>query len=148
MLLSHNFNLASGHAPALSRESFTQVFIDGLKEDHRLKIRLIDHPHWITELLFDTNAVSPQHVGALCAEALLTARKLASPAIAILEILTLGGLKTTPPTSNAPDTLQPGDWGVDVVETLSGKTFLQELNWDDMVSQKPEGHTFVVSTSL
>lgn len=145
MLLSHNFNLSSDHAPVLSREEFAQVFMDGLGNDERFKIRLLDHPHWIVEVLFGSDAITPQQSGALCANVLAKRR---SPLQSSFEILVLGGMKTTPATSDDPDALQPGNWGVDVVETPSGETFLQSLNWDAMVGQKPEDQTFVVTVSL
>ena len=52
------------------------------------------------------------------------------------EILILGGIKTTPPTSDSPDALQIGDWGVDVVETLVGETFLKGIAWETTIASK------------
>ena len=153
MLLSHNFNLSPDYAPVLSREEFAQVFIVGMGDDERCKIRFIEHPHWIVEVLFAAESLTPQQVGTLCAGILAKSRGLASaehvsPTQSPFEVLVLGGVKTTPATSDAPDALQPGNWGVDVVETPSGETFLQSLNWDAMVSQKSEDQTFVVKVSL
>ena len=153
MLLSHNFNISPDYASVLSREEFAQVFIEGLSQDDRLKLRLIEHPHWIVEVLFGTDALIPQQVGMLCANVLAQVRWLAcaehvSPVQTPFEILVLGGVKTTPPTSDDPDALQPGNWGVDVVETPSGETFLQSLNWDAMVSQKPADQIFAVTVAL
>lgn len=148
MLLSHNFNLADEHVPSLNREAFTQVFMDGFAQAEQVSVRLIEHPHWITELVFDTQLVSPQQIGHQCAIALSKSRKHTSSDIKPYEILTLGGLKTTPPTSSSPDALQTGDWGVDVVETVSGDAFLSALNWNAMVGQKPDGQTFMVKVSV
>ncbi|MEM9152702.1 MAG: DUF2656 family protein [Cyanobacteria bacterium P01_F01_bin.3] len=148
MLLSHNFNLADNHAPMLSREAFTQVFIEGLGHEEQILVQLIAHPHWITEIVFDTQLVSPQQIGHQCAIALSNSRKNTSSDIKPYEILTLGGLKTTSPTSRALNALQTGEWGVDVVETVSGDAFLKALNWDAMISQKPDDQTFMVKVSV
>ena len=45
------------------------------------------------------------------------------------KVLILGGLKTTPATSENPAALQPNEWGVDIVETLDDETFLSKINW-------------------
>jgi hypothetical protein len=51
MLLSHNFDLNDGKTPALSREDFTQVFIDGFSSHPEIKCRQVDNPHWIVEVV-------------------------------------------------------------------------------------------------
>lgn len=144
MLLSHNFDVSTDIVPALSREEFAQVFIEGLSDQH-LKCRLVNNPHWIVEILFSTEEFSPLQVGELCANALYEKRqKGRSHPGPIPEILVLGGIKTTPPTSNSPDALQPGNWGVDVVETLSSDAFLQAIAWDAAIAGKPTESIFKV----
>jgi hypothetical protein len=103
MLLSHNFNISPAVVPALSRAEFTAVFSAGLGE--QIHCRMLDNPHWIVEVLFPTDLFTPEQVGDRCAQALASKRQ--QPA-GQLEILILGGLKTTPPTSDSPDALQPG----------------------------------------
>ncbi len=142
MLLSHNFDVATDIVPALSREEFTKVFQEGLTADKNIKCRPVNNPHWIVEVLFSPEEFSPQQVGKLCAEALAQKRQKQSSSIP--EILILGGIKTTPPTSNSPDALQPGEWGVDVVETLDSKAFLQAIAWDATIAQKPADSIFKV----
>jgi hypothetical protein len=148
MLLSHNFNVSSDRVPALSREAFTEVFQAGLSTHPTLKCRMVEHPHWTVEVLFPTAEFAPAQVGELCAEALAQQRRqqIVGQQVnsALPEILILGGIKTTPPTSDSPDALQPGDWGVDVVETESGEAFLQGINWDATVAQKPADMVFKV----
>lgn len=153
MLLSHNFDVASDIVPALSREEFAQVFIEGLTAHKQLKCRLVDNPHWIVEVLFPTEEFSPQQVGELCAYALLEKRQTQSSqsvsfreshSAAMPEILVLGGIKTTPATSSSPNALQPGNWGVDVVETLSSEAFLQAIAWDATIAQKPTDSIFKI----
>jgi hypothetical protein len=144
MLLSHNFDLTPDILPPLSREQFAEVFRAGLTATC-LQSRLLNHPHWIVEIVFPTAEVSPDQVGGLCARSLSAARQsqLLNQAVTP-EILVLGGLKTTPPTSDNPDALQPGEWGVDVVETRSRTAFLQSIAWDATIAQKPANSVFKI----
>ena len=145
MLLSHNFDVSPDRVPALSRAEFADVFQSGLSAQARLQCRLVNHPHWTVEILFPIAEVSPQQVGDWCAQALATKRQTQrlSPED-IPDILVLGGVKTTPATSDSPDALQPGDWGVDVVETRSREAFLQAIAWDATVAQKSADSIFKV----
>jgi hypothetical protein len=135
MLLSHNFNIQSATVPALSRLEFTAIFQTGLGADYQCQE--VDSPHWIVEVLFPVDR-SPQVVGEAVATALAAARK------ANLEILALGGLKSTPPTSPLASALQPGEWGVDVVETADGAKFLQSIDWAKTVSGRSTATFFAV----
>jgi hypothetical protein len=144
MLLSHNFDISPDVVPALSRAEFFEIFRAGLSTDVNLQCRLLDHPHWTVEILFATPDYSAQQVGEHCAQALVDVR---SPQLLLnlkLDILILGGLKTTPPTSDSPDALQPGEWGVDVVETLSSDDFLAGIAWDGTIAQRPVESIFKV----
>jgi Protein of unknown function (DUF2656) len=132
MLLSHNFNIADNRLPALSRSEFCAIFQQGL--DRAYQCQPVESPHWILELSIPPDS-SPQQAGLAIAEALATARAAA------MEILILGGIKTTPATSSLPGALQPGEWGVDVVETADGEEFLRSINWAATVaSRSPESY--------
>ncbi len=144
MLLSHNFDVSPDLFAALSREEFTAVFAEGLSAQ-KIQCRRVENPHWIVEVLFATDEFSPEHVGELCAQALAKKRRMQQ--YTVPEILILGGLKTTPPTSDSPDVLQPGNWGVDVVETQSAKAFLQSIGWDNTIAQRPPDSVFKVELS-
>jgi Protein of unknown function (DUF2656) len=135
MLLSHNFNIQSPTIPALSRSEFTAIFQTGLGADYQCQE--VASPHWIVEVLFPSDR-SPQTVGEAVATALAATRK------ANVEILALGGLKSTPPTSSAASALQPGEWGVDVVETANGEEFLQSIDWANTVSSRSSETFFEV----
>jgi Protein of unknown function (DUF2656) len=143
MLLSHNFQVTPDVVPSLSREEFTAVFVQGLGES--IHCHSLDNPHWIVEILFPMAQFTPQEIGDLCAQAL--AKKRLAPSSS-LDILVLGGLKTTPPTTNSPSALQPGNWGVDVVETSSGKDFLVSIDWDRMIADKPATSIFIVELKV
>ncbi len=137
MLLSHNFDISAEIIPTLSREEFAEVFRIGLGDRPSCQTRLVNHPHWTVEILFDRDRFSPKQIGEFCAEAL--ANKRISQGIdpkSLPEILVLGGVKTTPPTSSSLDALQTGDWGVDVVETLVGETFLKGIAWETTIASK------------
>ncbi|MEO1147973.1 MAG: DUF2656 domain-containing protein [Cyanobacteria bacterium J06638_22] len=145
MLLSHNFDIAPDQVPALNREAFTEVFRVGLAVHEQLQCRLIDHPHWIVDIQFSADQFTPSQIGLLCATALAEKRRSQSiSATAFPNILVLGGIKTTPPTSSAPDALQPGEWGVDVVETADGAAFLQAISWEETIASKPADSVFKV----
>jgi hypothetical protein len=141
MLLSHNFDLTDGNTPALSREAFTQVFIDGFSLHPEIKCRQVDNPHWIVEVLCVAGFLMPQQVGEKCAQILADSRKQSLGSIDF-DTLALGGIKTTPATSNSPDALQANQWGVDVVETKSGEQFLRSISWDTTIAGKPTDTIF------
>jgi Protein of unknown function (DUF2656) len=142
MLLSHNFDVSPELFAALSREEFTAVFAEGLSAQKTIQCRMVENPHWIVEILFATDEFSPEQVGTLCAQALAKKRRMQQDTIP--EMLVLGGLKTTPSTSDSPDALQPGNWGVDVVETQSARAFLQTIGWDSTIAQRPPDSVFKV----
>jgi Protein of unknown function (DUF2656) len=150
MLLSHNFDLSQDVLPVLSREEFFEVFRSGLSADLNLHCRLLEHAHWTVEILFATPEFSALQVGERCAQALADARTLGAKLSPQLhsdpkpDILILGGLKTTSPTSESPDALQPGEWGVDVVETRSSDAFLAGIDWEATIAQRPAQSIFKI----
>ena len=148
MLLSHNFDISEELFTQLSREEFTEVFRVGLSEYTLLKCRQLAHPHWMVEILFPTDDFAPPQVGKMCAQALIDKRMSQKTGDAALpDILILGGLKKTPPLGNSPDTLQTGEWGVDVVETLSAQQFLTALGWEEKTANKTTKNVFKIESS-
>jgi hypothetical protein len=146
MLLSHNFDLADPKVPALSREAFTQLFCDGFAAQAAVTCRQVDNPHWIVEITCSTDVLSPQQIGEYCTRILAESRTAELGAIDF-DILVLGGIKTTPATSNSPDALQPNQWGVDVVETRSGSQFLRSIDWENTIASKPTDSIFKIERS-
>ncbi|BAZ17259.1 hypothetical protein NIES4071_91370 [Calothrix sp. NIES-4071] len=142
MLLSHNFDISDSVIPPLSREQFAQVFIDGLGAN--AQCRLVNNPHWIVEVIFDTDSYSPIQMGELCAQALVNLRISQKKDAKLPNTLILGGIKTTPATSSSPDSLQPGEWGVDVVETSDAERFLQGIGWEAAIATKSPDSIFKV----
>jgi Protein of unknown function (DUF2656) len=145
MLLSHNFDITDGSLSTLSRTAFANVFITGFASNTQINCRLINHPHWIVEILFPSD-LPPTEVGTECAKILVQHRQQLTSDRA--DILILGGIKTTPPTSTDPDALQPNQWGVDVVETANGDQFLASINWAETIAQKPDHSIFKVTLSI
>ncbi|MEM7556166.1 MAG: DUF2656 domain-containing protein [Cyanobacteria bacterium P01_A01_bin.84] len=164
MLLSHNFNISSDIAPELSREEFTEIFISGLSSCNDITCSQINNPHWIVEVLFDSQKRTAAQVGELCAEALSNKRrshlyeKLSQPTISLessqkksdstYDILALGGVKTTPAISSSLTSLQQGEWGVDVVETPDRDLFLQGLGWEVVIASKPPENVFKIELTV
>ena len=144
MLLSHNFNLNNNELPALNREEFAQIFIDGLKEKDDISCSYIKNPHWVVEILFPSK-FEPHEIGQMCADLLISKRKSdRSGSKLTTDTLILGGKKTTPVTSPSPTSLQPGEWGVDVVETAQGDIFLESINWDNLTADKDSDSIFKI----
>lgn len=145
MLLSHNFNLFQGELSPLSREEFALVFIDGLKSQDNISCKLINNPHWIVEIVFPIADFSPEAIGKICGEILLEKRReQKSSQQEMPTILVLGGKKNSPAISTSTTSLKPGEWGVDVVETLSAENFLSGIRWENMIAQKPADSIFKI----
>lgn len=144
MLLSHNFDIPEGVFPQLSREDLTLVFAEGLSQYPEIKCRQLNHAHWMVEVLF-SNDFSPPQVGGFCAEALVDQRMSQGKVDDTFpDILILAGLKKTPPLSSDVEALQPGEWGVDVVETPSAESFLLAMGWEDKTAGKSIEDVFKV----
>lgn len=143
MLLSHNFAVSVDRLPWLDRPAFAQVFSEGWSDRPDLSVRLLEHPHWVVEILFSPDTLSPGELGDLCARTLAEKRRsqVKEP---LPDILVLGGIKNTPSTTSNPNGLQTSDWGVDVVETESAAGFLTEINWEGMTAARPPEAIFKV----
>ena len=141
MLLSHNFNLTNNELPALNREEFARVFIDGLKDKANISCSYIKNPHWVVEIIFPTDEYEAKAVGQMCGDILIAKRESQTESITT-DTLILGGKKTTPATSMSPTSLKPGEWGVDVVETAKADIFLQSINWNALTADKPSDGIF------
>jgi hypothetical protein len=142
-LLSHNHNIPATLAPALTPAAFSTVFETYLATYLEAAIvSPIDHPHW--RCAVETTA-APETVGQALGAALKQARSANNGPIAY-QILALGGRKTTPATAPDPSALQPGEWGVDVVETLDAEEFLVNLGWDNLIAGRSADELFQIRT--
>ena len=143
MLLSHNFNLTNNELPALNREEFARIFIDGLKDRANISCSYIKNPHWVVEIIFPADEYEAKAVGQMCGDILIAKRESQTESITT-DTLILGGKKTTPATSMSPTSLKPGEWGVDVVETAKADIFLQSINWNALTADKPSDGIFKI----
>ena len=144
MLLSHNFNLRNNELPALVREDFAGVFINGLKGTN-IKCSYIQNPHWVVEILYPIEEFEPKEIGQMCGEILTSKRKSQQPDSKLpTDTLILGGRKTSPATSMSPTSLKSGEWGVDVVETAQASVFLEDIAWEKMIADKPSDDIFKI----
>jgi hypothetical protein len=141
-LLSHNHNVPATVAPALTNVEFSAVFTTHLTAHlPDAIVQSLDHPHWRCAI---TTSAAPEAVGIALGAALKQARSEHCNAPITYPILALGGLKTTPATAPAPNGLQPGEWGVDVVETLDAEAFLADLGWDTLVAGRSSDELFQI----
>ena len=145
MLLSHNFTLTEGNVHPLNREEFAEVFAQGLSNHSGISASLIDNPHWVVDVSYETARYTPAQVGQLCAETLATYRK--QNQADGFTVMALGGEKTTPATG-APPSLQTGEWGIDVVESVNPQDFLDAINWDKLAGAKPPEQIFRIDVSV
>lgn len=145
MLLSHNFLSSEEIIPKLSRGEFANLFKEGLVSIVGVQCQPMPEssPHWLVEVLFPEQ-LTPVQVGELLAQVLSEKRKVhrLREDQPLPDTLVLGGIKSTPSTS--PTGLQPGEWGVDVVEIASGSVFLEMIGWEKTVLERPEGTIFKV----
>jgi hypothetical protein len=99
----------------------------------------------MVEVLFSTDAFSPPQVGEFCAQSLVDKRMSQGKTDDFFpDILILAGLKKTPPLSSDAEALQPGEWGVDVVETQSAESFLMAMGWEEKTAGKSIEDVFKV----
>jgi Protein of unknown function (DUF2656) len=143
-LLSHNHNIPTTLAPALSVDEFVAIFRTHLAPHLPMGygVNPIDHPHWRGEVIAEAD---PEVVGTALAAGLCAARSQILGHPITYQILALGGLKTTPATSDAPTALQSGEWGVDVVETLDAEAFLATLGWEKLVAGRSSEELFKIT---
>jgi Protein of unknown function (DUF2656) len=142
-LLSHNYNIPATLAPALTVDAFCAAFATQLGQHLAVPCTVlpIAHPHWRCEVIVEA---APIAVGEALVAALSQSRSQQLGRPIAYSILALGGLKTTPATSPEPTALQPGEWGVDVVETPDTQEFLTNLGWDKLIAGRSADAMFQV----
>ncbi len=146
MLLSHNCVLPEGQVLSLSRQDFATVFAEGLQSHAGIQCGPIDNPHWMVEIIFDGQQYTPMAIAELCGHSLGSHRSAEQPkSITQFTVMLLGGMKTTPAVGSSPTSLQTGEWGVDVVETVSPDVFLTGMNWETVIKDKPSEQIFKVT---
>ena len=137
-IISHNLQVKSSTVPAFD----TQQLADELKNNSNLIVssEVIEHPHWI--LSVSSNEAPQILAEELVRVWLMLRKKLCHNSDH--KVLALGGRKDSTAMAGAP--LQEGFWGVDVVETMDEKSFLQAINWNALKSGRPSDAIFEVSS--
>ncbi|AGY57828.1 DUF2656 domain-containing protein [Gloeobacter kilaueensis] len=149
MLLSHSFDIPEEIVVRLRPEAIARIFIDSLSLFADIDCRFLENsPYWLLEILFPIAEISPEQIGQLCAKALVQ-RRTEQQAGGWLrsDVLVLGVLRTNPTRSSSPDALQPGNWGVDIVETASSEQFLKAIGWEAKIAQQPADAFFKLVVS-
>ena len=118
-----------------------QQLADELKSNSNLIVssEVIKHPHWILSV---SSSETPQELADELVRVWIKLRKKLGHN-SDHKVLALGGRKDSKAMEGAP--LQEGFWGVDVVETMDEKSFLQAINWDALKSGRPSDAVFEVS---
>ncbi|MCP9809495.1 DUF2656 family protein [Cyanobium sp. HWJ4-Hawea] len=135
-LISHNLQLPNGSIPSLTASELAE----GLKShcDGVITAEALSHHHWLVRLVGkqDPHELASQLVGAWA-----SLREGAGHDVDHA-ILALGGRKDSPASSGSP--LDLGSWGVDVVETMDPKGFLEAINWQALKAARPADGVFEV----
>lgn len=127
--LSHNYSISENIAPSIPDEKFWEVFNVKLVSDW--EVIPLSHSHWRC-LVITTAPVST--VAQSLVNALVDYRQNQLQKKLPYRVLALGGVKNTPANSPDVNSLQQGDWGVDIVEVEDAQSFLQSINWDNLVA--------------
>ena len=137
-VISHNLQVNSPKVPAFN----AQQLADELKNNSDLIVssEVIEHPHWILSV---SSNQTPQILAEELVRVWLMLRKKLGHDSSH-KVLALGGRKDSKALDGAP--LQEGFWGVDVVETVDKKSFLQVINWDSLKSARPSDAIFEVTS--
>lgn len=133
-VLSHNLQVRSASLPPLSAAELAS----GLQESHEgIQVaEPLSHPHWLARIEIDAD---PQEASAVLVQAWRSLRAARGDS-ADHHVLALGGRKDSEAAPGSP--LQPGSWGVDVVETNEPDGFLQAINWDGLKQGRPADGVF------
>ena len=135
-IVSHNLQVASEAVPPVSASDLADAFTK--HSDLFTVSQALSHSHWLVRL-----------------ESLLSASDMAAELVKAWKRyrqsehhnsdhywLALGGRKDTPAMPGSP--LQPGSWGVDVVECHEPEKFLQEINWPALKSARAAEAVFEI----
>ena len=135
-IVSHNLQVASEAVPPLSASDLAEAFIKN--SDVFTVSQALSHSHWLVRL---ESLLSPSEMAEEVVKAWKRYRQSGNQN-SDHYWLALGGRKDTPTMPGSP--LQPGNWGVDVVECHDPEKFLQEINWSALKSARPAEAVFEI----
>ena len=135
-IVSHNLQVTSKAVPPLSASDLADAFIKN--SDVFTVSQALSHSHWLVRLESSLNASD------MAEEVVKSWKRYRESEDQDSDHywLALGGRKDTPAMPGSP--LQPGNWGVDVVECHEPEKFLQEINWPALKSARPADAVFEI----
>ena len=135
-IVSHNLQVASEAVPPLSASDLAEAFIKN--SDVFTVSQALSHSHWLVRL---ESILSPSEMAEEVVKAWKRYRQSGNQNFDHYW-LALGGRKDTPTMPGSP--LQPGNWGVAVVECHEPEKFLQDINWPALKSARPVDAVFEI----
>jgi len=135
-VVSHNLQVRSEALPSLRPDLLAEPL--HANSQHISAAEPLEHPHWLVRI---ESGLEASALAVELTHAWRAMRKTMGHG-ADHELLALGGRKDSPGMPGSP--LQPGSWGVDVVETQDGDAFLKAINWDGLKQGRPEDGVFEV----
>jgi len=135
-VLSHNLQVQKPDVPPFKAVDLAA----GLKA-HASEIvsaEPLDHHHWLIRIESD---LAPADLAVDLIHAWRGFRRACGHTDEH-QLLALGGRKDSPSSAGSPLTL--GAWGVDVVETMDGPTFLRDIGWEGLKQGRPADAVFAM----
>jgi len=135
-VLSHNLQVQEPGLPpfnAVDLAAGLKAHASGISSSEPL-----DHPHWLIRIESD---LDPADLALDVIQAWRGFRRACGHTDGH-QLLALGGRKDSPSAAGSPLTL--GAWGVDVVETMDGPTFLRSIGWEALKQGRPADGVFAV----
>ena len=135
-VVSHNLQVNSKNVPVIGQKVLAEGLLYG--NDLINSVDAIEHPHWVLSMKSD---LAPLDMANDLVRSWKNLRaQLGHDTNHI--ILALGGRKDSQSKIGSP--LQEGDWGVDLIETIDEKSFLESIGWDELKSGRPSDSVFEV----
>ncbi len=146
LLLTHKFDCNDPIFPPLSREEFTQVFIDGFSKYPLISCSLVNHSYWISKISFPFPKFSAEDIAKISAQALAQKRLAESPIGHIIPDIIILGEKSNQVGLHHDDFTQKNShWTLTIIETKSGKTLLKNLYTKSLGYSSSKDNLFTVA---
>jgi len=135
-VLSHNLQVQAPGVPPFNAVDLAA----GLKAHASAIVSAepLDHPHWLIRI---ESELAPADLALDLIQAWRGFRRACGHTDGH-QLLALGGRKDSPSSAGSPLTL--GAWGVDVVETMDGPTFLRAIGWEALKQGRPADAVFAM----
>jgi hypothetical protein len=146
LLLTHKFDCDDPIFPPLSREEFTQVFIDGFSKYPLISCTLVNHYYWITKITFPFPKFSPEDIAKITAQALAQKRLAENPIGHIIpDIIILGEKSSHSGLYHDDFTRQNSHYTLTIIETKTGEALLKNFKSKSSYSSVDNQEFFTVT---